>query len=86
MFRQRRLPRRRGGRGGEAADMAPQQQPVGGAGHQRGCHPDLEERDQAYLGAGRANRGEAARAERAAGEPGAEPDDQGGQRPGEQPP
>ena len=58
--------------------MVPDDQPVGGARDQRGGHADLEDGDEARLAACRADRGEPPRAERAAGELGAEADDHRG--------
>ena len=62
----------------QAADVVPDDQPVGRARDQGGRHPDLEHGDQADLAAGRADRGEPSRAERTAGELRAEPDDHRG--------
>jgi hypothetical protein len=68
---------RRRGRGVDPVTDGPSQdQPVGGGGGEGGGDADLQHRDQADAEAGRADRGQAAVAERAAGERRAQADQQ----------
>src|SRR5258708_38903949 len=60
--------------GVEAADVVPDDQPVGRAGDQGRRHPDLKHGDQADLAAGRPDQGEPSSAEWTAGQLRSEPD------------